>query len=569
MTQTERQQDHQSEVFIKRVNDRAFLARENKEASHDLDVAAYLEAEAVEKRLGKEAIKLINLLEKPLTSTSVNDLFRTPSKGESCNPDLSKEKSQAFKKAKVKKPEWKTKDEKWARRYNMAFSQATAAEIKVSEKVKIEDKPKIEDSVPDANASKRPPKGVLEGTRTQARINEEDMEGKKPLTREEFLKGEFLRQSDETGTIDRQRTTEEANIDEYGKREKKAEDHARALEWKYTGGEDKKESPMRAEDTVAILKKAYKEEAQTTEPVAPKVKTPIALPAQRTQANPSTNPVAPAPTVPEVTSPAKNGDKPAIPNLTAKPDSQDVDIASGASTGEPTPENDPFIAKRARSDNGNPERVAPTTIEPVAPASTAPEVTSPALPAPAAATSEGNGARSATDTARKAEETKVGAEETAKTAVDAAKTGIDTSVAEVRRLAGEVTARATEIATHKKDTLDAASRANTSATAAATALANAERVNREQEARNQAQETRNKALETRNRERERKYKGGIIRTYILGGVALAVSAVALWAALKDNDRTTIIYQPTTTPEHTENIVPPPAIDVDIEKLILP
>lgn len=66
---TERQQSTQTEVFKKRVGERAYFARLNQEPSHDLDVAAYLDAEKVEKRLGQEAIKLINLLGNPTDGT--------------------------------------------------------------------------------------------------------------------------------------------------------------------------------------------------------------------------------------------------------------------------------------------------------------------------------------------------------------------------------------------------------------------------------------------------------------------------------------------------------------------
>ncbi|MDZ4228307.1 MAG: hypothetical protein U1E54_03605, partial [Candidatus Levybacteria bacterium] len=104
----------------------------------------------------------------------------------------------------------------------------------------------------DPNASKRPGPGVLEGTRTQARIN--GIEEKKPLTREEFLKGEFLRQFDKTGTFDRKKATAEANVDLQEQKERMEEERARILEWKYKGGQQK-ETPMRAEDTVPILER--------------------------------------------------------------------------------------------------------------------------------------------------------------------------------------------------------------------------------------------------------------------------------------------------------------------------
>lgn len=148
------------------------------------------------------------------------------------------------------------REDEWKRKWDKAFSQAPAPKTDQS-KVSAETiKTEVEDQGSDPNTSKRPGPGVLEGTRTQARIN--GIEEKKPLTREEFLRGEFLRQFDETGTFDRKKATAEANVDPQEQKERMEEERARALEWKYTGGQQK-ETPMRAEDTVPILERINKE----------------------------------------------------------------------------------------------------------------------------------------------------------------------------------------------------------------------------------------------------------------------------------------------------------------------
>lgn len=77
---------------------------------------------------------------------------------------------------------------------------------------------------------------------------------------EEFLKGKFTRDALNNVNTDKGQAAREINenYDEYFQREKRAEEKARALEWKYTGGQQK-ETPMGPEDTVPILERINRE----------------------------------------------------------------------------------------------------------------------------------------------------------------------------------------------------------------------------------------------------------------------------------------------------------------------
>lgn len=138
---------------------------------------------------------------------------------------------------------------------------------------------KGESPVPDikVDTSKRPGPGVLEGTRVQERLKEiNGTPDPKPQTREEFFKGDFLKQFGETGTIDRGAATKEINekYDEKFQANKLAEERAKALEWKYTGGQ-KKESPMTVAEATARLEEINQQrEAGMFNQAAPQAETP-------------------------------------------------------------------------------------------------------------------------------------------------------------------------------------------------------------------------------------------------------------------------------------------------------
>lgn len=169
--------------------------------------------------------------------------------------------------------------DEWGKKWDLAFSKGSVKTESHPTVGSSSGEPKQNEVAEDVETleSKRPAREVLEETRTQAGINGGDIEDKKPLTREEFLKGEFLRQFGEKGTIDRQRPTEETN-------------------------------------PVTTSTGEVKAEAQTT--VVPDVSAPV-TPGPKTETMPI-DPVAPTPVVPEAPVPAassgQNTGEPATPN---------------------------------------------------------------------------------------------------------------------------------------------------------------------------------------------------------------------------------------------------------------
>lgn len=183
------------------------------------------------------------------------------------------------------------REAEWERKWNLAFGKKTATTPakdiltpKTTPKKAVKTEPNHELKEQAKKADNLGDEWKKREEELTNRINAQCAERSKASTsqaKNDSLKGDFAKQFEKSGTIDRKAAAKEINekYDEYFQREKLAEERAKALEWKYTGGQ-KKEPLMTVAEATARLERINKEREEgkykkTTTPEVKKTQTNI------------------------------------------------------------------------------------------------------------------------------------------------------------------------------------------------------------------------------------------------------------------------------------------------------